>query len=54
MTISTLHRPMAALSRREFMTGAAGLTFAFAIDRCDIAASAVLGDEPNGGILTPG
>jgi isoquinoline 1-oxidoreductase subunit beta len=53
MTLSILHRPMAALSRRQFMTGAAGLTFAFAIDRCDIAASAVLGDEANGAILSP-
>src|SRR5580700_2632386 len=49
----TLKRPTAALSRRQFMTGAAGLTFAFAIDRCDIAASAELGDEANGAILSP-
>jgi len=53
MTPRTLDRPMAVLSRRQFMTGAAGLTFAFAIDPCDIAAAAVLGDGANGAILSP-
>jgi isoquinoline 1-oxidoreductase beta subunit len=53
MTPHALDRPMAALSRRQFMTGAAGLTFAFAIDRCDIAPSAALADEANGAILSP-
>src|SRR5260370_20424812 len=47
-----LARPMAVLSRRQFMTGAAGLPFAFAIDPCDIAAAAVLGDGANGAILS--
>ena len=53
MTPRTLDRPMAVVSRRQFMTGAAGLTFAFAIDRCDIAAAAVSGDGANGAILSP-
>ena len=53
MAPSSLQRPVATLSRRQFMTGATGLSFAFAIDRCDIAKSAVLGDEADGAILSP-
>jgi isoquinoline 1-oxidoreductase subunit beta len=46
-------RPLAGVSRRQVMTGAAGLTFAFAIDRCGIAAAAALEDEATGISLSP-
>jgi isoquinoline 1-oxidoreductase subunit beta len=46
-------RPLAGLSRRQVMTGAAGLTFAFAIDRRGTAAAAALEGEATGISLSP-
>jgi isoquinoline 1-oxidoreductase subunit beta len=46
-------RPRAGISRRQVMTGAAGLTFAFAFNRWDIAAAAALEDEAHGIVLSP-
>src|ERR1700736_5540967 len=52
MTKQTIDRTL-ALSRRQVMTGAAGLTFALALGRGDGAAAAIPADSVQGKTLSP-
>jgi isoquinoline 1-oxidoreductase subunit beta len=53
MTKHPIDTLSAAVSRRQVMTGAAGLTFAIALSRGNLAAAAVPADEMQGKSLSP-
>jgi hypothetical protein len=53
MTKHPIDMLSAAVSRRQVMTGAAGLTFAIALSRGDLAAAAVPAGEMQGKSLSP-
>ena len=53
MTKHPIDMLSAAVSRRQVMTGAAGLTFAIALSRGDLAAAAVPAGEMHGKSLSP-
>jgi isoquinoline 1-oxidoreductase beta subunit len=53
MGLRSFERHTAGLSRRQIMSGVAGLTFAFAIDRRDAAAAASVTADAKGVIFSP-